>query len=150
MSYEPQDGLDGLSAFEIAVARGFRGTADEWLASLKGADGALGRQGDVGPMGPQGERGETGPAGRDGINGKDGARGPRGERGQAGKDATLPSPQSWSADLERDAQFLTKRMTVTRADGGLAYEALPVYSDVMVGLRQIRVMTHVDINPIAA
>lgn len=32
-------GLDGLSAYEIAVANGFVGTQAQWLLSLKGADG---------------------------------------------------------------------------------------------------------------
>lgn len=32
-------GRDGLSAYELAVLDGFRGTESEWLASLKGADG---------------------------------------------------------------------------------------------------------------
>lgn len=36
---EPTNGVDGKSAYEIAVANGFEGTETEWLASLKGADG---------------------------------------------------------------------------------------------------------------
>lgn len=32
-------GADGASAYEIAVAYGFEGTEEEWLASLKGSDG---------------------------------------------------------------------------------------------------------------
>jgi hypothetical protein len=35
----------GLSAYELAVQRGFNGTLDEWLASLKGEDGELGAAG---------------------------------------------------------------------------------------------------------
>lgn len=31
--------LSGLSAYDIAVAKGFKGTVEEWLASLKGAAG---------------------------------------------------------------------------------------------------------------
>ena len=38
-------GDDGLSAFEIAVENGFRGTEREWLASLKGEKGDAGRAG---------------------------------------------------------------------------------------------------------
>jgi len=34
-----QKGLDGKSAYEIAVEHGFVGTEEEWLESLKGADG---------------------------------------------------------------------------------------------------------------
>lgn len=29
-------GANGMSAYEIAVSKGFEGTIDEWLASLKG------------------------------------------------------------------------------------------------------------------
>lgn len=39
------DGLDGLSAYELARAAGFRGTAQEWLASLAGPRGKDGRDG---------------------------------------------------------------------------------------------------------
>lgn len=38
-----KDGADGASAYELAVAAGFEGTAAEWLASLKGTDGADGK-----------------------------------------------------------------------------------------------------------
>lgn len=41
----------GMSAYEIAVHFGFRGTAEEWLKSLRGKDG------EPGPQGIQGERG---------------------------------------------------------------------------------------------
>ncbi len=34
------NGTDGASAYEIAVAHGYEGTEDEWLASLKGAPGS--------------------------------------------------------------------------------------------------------------
>jgi hypothetical protein len=48
-------GLDGDSAYEIAVSNGFVGTESDWLASL------------VGPGGPQGIQGETGPQGTSGV-----------------------------------------------------------------------------------
>lgn len=48
-------GEDGKSAYEIAVDKGFVGTEEEWLASLKG------------------EPGEDGADGSDGVDGKDGA-----------------------------------------------------------------------------
>jgi serine protease Do len=34
-AYEPKDGTDGLSAYEIAIKNGFTGTEAEWLESLK-------------------------------------------------------------------------------------------------------------------
>ena len=41
-------GKEGASAYEVAVAQGFRGSEAEWLASL------IGPQGEPGPEGPQG------------------------------------------------------------------------------------------------
>ena len=40
------DGADGKSAYEQAVAAGFTGTEEEWLASLKGEKGDKGEDGD--------------------------------------------------------------------------------------------------------
>lgn len=47
-------GDDGESAFEIAVAQGFAGTAAEWLESLQGEDGDPGARGIQGIQGPAG------------------------------------------------------------------------------------------------
>lgn len=52
-----KDGADGLSAYEIAVQRGFNGNEDAWLQSLQG---------------PQGEKGPAGADGKNGVNGVDG------------------------------------------------------------------------------
>ena len=41
----------GRSAYEVAVKKGFVGTIDEWLASLKGEKGDKGDRGEVGPIG---------------------------------------------------------------------------------------------------
>ena len=46
-----EDGINGKSAYEIALDNGFKGTEEAWLDSLKGIEGAMG------PMGPQGENG---------------------------------------------------------------------------------------------
>ena len=48
-----KDGADGLSAYEIAVQRGFNGNEDAWLQSLQG---------------PQGEKGPAGADGKDGLS----------------------------------------------------------------------------------
>jgi hypothetical protein len=46
---DPGDrGPDGLSAYEVAKAAGFVGTATEWLGALVGKDGAPGSKGDPG------------------------------------------------------------------------------------------------------
>ena len=65
----------GQSAFELALAQGFEGTVDEWLASLKGADGAAGvngTDGQDGKDGTNGTNGADGTPGQDGADGKDG------------------------------------------------------------------------------
>ena len=49
-------GVDGKSAYELAVSEGYEGTLTEWLDSL---------------VGPQGERGERGPQGATGATGAD-------------------------------------------------------------------------------
>ena len=97
-----EKGLDGLSAYEIAVENGFVGSETEWLASLQGAPGPAGpegKQGEQGPAGPQGvlgipgtkgesgEKGDTGPAGPtgpQGPKGDPGEQGPKGDTGSAG------------------------------------------------------------------
>lgn len=85
-------GSNGKSAYEIAVELGFTGTAEEWLASLKG---------EPGPQGEAGVQGETGLNGKsayeiaidNGFNGTEqewlsslagpvGAQGPAGANGQ--------------------------------------------------------------------
>lgn len=53
-------GAEGPSAYEIAVAEGYVGTKEEWIASLQGVDGIQGIQGETGETGIQGETGETG------------------------------------------------------------------------------------------
>lgn len=87
-------GKDGLSAFEIAQTKGFSGTEDEWIASLRGERGDVGPAGEKGADGIRGERGEPGqsikgdpgPQGERGEKGDTGERGPIGERGEKGAD----------------------------------------------------------------
>lgn len=43
--------VSGMSAYEVAVANGFVGTEEAWLASLKGERGAKGEQGEPGETG---------------------------------------------------------------------------------------------------
>lgn len=93
-------GKDGLSAYEIAQTKGFAGSEDEWIASLKGergevgpagekgADGLQGQSGDIGPMGAKGDQGERGPVGEKGMDGLPGPQGPVGDRGEKGDPGT--------------------------------------------------------------
>ncbi len=100
------NGEAGKSAYEIAVANGYTGTEEDWLASLKGATGARGATGAKGAKGAKGddgksayeiavengfegteeewlaslkgEKGETGATGAAGINGTNGLNGSNG------------------------------------------------------------------------
>ncbi|MFD7121895.1 collagen-like protein [Streptomyces sp. NPDC059922] len=65
----------GDSAYEVAVAEGFVGTVDEWLASLIGPQGITGPTGATGATGETGPTGATGPKGDPGTPGADGAPG---------------------------------------------------------------------------
>lgn len=106
-------GTKGYSAYEVAVQQGFKGTVDEWLASLVGPPGQDGsikfeeltpEQKEMlrGPKGepflysdftqeqlealrgPQGIQGETGPQGERGPQGIQGIQGPTGPTGATG------------------------------------------------------------------
>lgn len=71
-------GEAGKSAYQIAVEKGYVGSEEEWLASLKGTKGDTGPQG---PVGTKGDPGETGPVG---PQGPEGSQGPQGIAGVAG------------------------------------------------------------------
>lgn len=99
----------GQSAFELALAQGFEGTVDEWLASLKGADGAAGVNGTHGQDGKDGksayrlalDAGFSGTLAQwltslNGTDGKNGRHGVDGLNGHDGKSAY---------DLARDAGY---------------------------------------------
>lgn len=58
-------GKDGRSAYEIAVANGYKGTEEQWLASLVGAKGDKGEKGEKGDKGDSGD--SAGAVGADGI-----------------------------------------------------------------------------------
>lgn len=65
----------GLSAYQVAVKNGFKGTEQEWLNSLKGKDGYTPRKGIDYFDGQHGKDGKDGANGKDGVNGKDGING---------------------------------------------------------------------------
>ena len=75
---------DGKSAYELAKEHGYVGTAEEWLASLKGERGERGEQGVQGQKGEQGARGEQGLRGLQGVQGQKGDTGAKGDRGEKG------------------------------------------------------------------
>lgn len=74
-------GIQGLSAYQVAVQHGFEGTEDEWLISLKGEKGETGPKGDKGDTG---EKGATGERGSQGLQGEKGLQGVQGEKGEPG------------------------------------------------------------------
>ena len=65
---EGTQGLDGKSAYELAVENGFTGSVVEYLESLKGEKGD---KGDAGAKGAKGDKGDQGVAGADGKDGID-------------------------------------------------------------------------------
>lgn len=90
-------GVEGKSAYEVAVDNGFEGSVEEWLASLKGEPGP---KGDPGPKGEPGAKGDPGPKGEDGA---DGAQGPPGSNGTDGKDGAdgFPTEEQWNTLVAR-------------------------------------------------
>lgn len=77
-------GIQGLSAYQVAVQHGFEGTEAEWLISLKGEKGETGPKGDRGDTGEKGATGERGPQGLQGERGLQGVQGEQGEPGIQG------------------------------------------------------------------
>ena len=80
------------SAYAIAAAAGFKGSEEEWLASLVGPQGPKGDTGPQGPQGPRGEKGEKGDTGSQGPKGDTGPQGPQGLKGDTG-DTGLQGPK---------------------------------------------------------
>ena len=78
-------GIQGLSAYQVAVQHGFEGTEAEWLISLKGEKGETGPKGDKGNTGEKGATGERGPQGLQGERGPQGLQGERGLQGIQGE-----------------------------------------------------------------
>ena len=105
LALKGENGIDGKSAYQIAVNNGFVGTEAEWITSLKGETGLIGPQGIQGEIGPQGLKGETG------------ATGPRGEVGPKGDSyqitesdyaaiAGMISVPSKTSELTNDSNFV--------------------------------------------
>ena len=104
-----ESGVEGKSAFDVAVENGFKGSVEEWLESLRGPQGPAGEKGPQGYSayaawrtlegnengtveefieslrGPAGEKGEMGPQGPAGEQGPQGEQGPEGPQGPAGE-----------------------------------------------------------------
>ena len=72
-------GDNGKSAYEIAVAHGYKGTESEWLDSLKGLQGP---QGEPGPKGDPFRYEDFTPEQLEAL------KGPKGDKGEDGRDGT--------------------------------------------------------------
>jgi len=106
-------GVDGLSAYEVALANGFQGNEQDWLASLKGQPGA------------------QGPAGNDGVDGTAGTG--SGSTAKAGKNVEVTNNSDgtqtvavffkgfWSCVLAGSAlPKATTLLSAGRGTGGLS------------------------------
>ena len=102
LALKGENGIDGKSAYQIAVNNGFVGTEAEWIASLKGETGP------IGPAGPQGQTGETGAIGPVGPQGE---VGPKGDSYQITESdyaaiAGMISVPSKTSELTNDSNFV--------------------------------------------
>lgn len=135
--YVPE-GLDGESAYEIAVDHGYAGTEEEWLASLVGPQGPAGPQGQKGdtgatgsqgPKGDKGDTGATGPQGEQGIQGPQGETGATGPQGPKGEDGTevIANPTLAGGESDLTSIEIDGTKYSIPSGGGEQYE-LPVAS----------------------
>ena len=104
LALKGENGIDGKSAYQLAVEKGFVGTEAEWVASLKGETGPIGPQGEIGPQGLKGETGATGPQG---------IQGPKGDNYQItdadyAAIAGMVSVPSKTSELTNDSNFITE------------------------------------------
>lgn len=95
-------GIQGLSAYQVAVQHGFEGTEAEWLISLKGEKGETGPKGDKGDTGEKGATGERGPQG---LQGERGLQGVQGEQGPQGPKGDTGSGLNIKGELDSESQL---------------------------------------------
>lgn len=98
-------GIQGLSAYQVAVQHGFEGTEAEWLISLKGEKGETGPKGDKGNTGEKGATGERGPQGLQGERGLQGIQGEQGEPGIQGPKGDTGSGLNIKGELDSESQL---------------------------------------------
>lgn len=78
------EGIQGLSAYQVAVQEGFVGTEEEWIQSLKGDKGDKGEQGIQGIKGEKGDPFTYEDFTEDQLQGLVGPQGEQGEKGEKG------------------------------------------------------------------
>lgn len=115
-------GIQGLSAYQVAVQHGFEGTEDEWLISLKG------EKGETGPKGEKGDQGERGPQGPQGQIGPQGPKGDTGSglniKGELDSESQLPQE-----GVSGDAWLIAGNLYVYVGENGNV-ESNPKWSNV--------------------
>lgn len=121
-------GIQGLSAYQVAVQHGFKGTEDEWLISLKGEKGETGPKGDKGNTGEKGDTGERGPQGPQGQIGPQGPKGDTGSglniKGELDSESQLPQE-----GVSGDAWLISGNLYVYVGENGNV-ESNPKWSNV--------------------
>lgn len=101
------EGVEGDSAYEVAVSNGFVGTEVQWLASLVGPAGADGADG---APGADGADGDTGPQGIQGIPGED------------GQDASMADP-TWTGTGTFSGRMIVTEDALAISSGTVAVNA---------------------------
>lgn len=99
-------GIQGLSAYQVAVQEGFVGTEEEWLQSLKGDKGDQGTQGIQGIQGEKGdpfEYSDFTPEQLESLKGPKGDTGNTGPQGEPGIAATIEVGETVTLEPEEPA-----------------------------------------------
>ena len=114
LALKGENGIDGKSAYQLAVEKGFAGTEVEWIASLKGKNGIDGKSAYQLAV----EKGFAGTetewiASLKGKNGLQGIQGPKGDNYQITEAdyaaiAGMVSVPSKTSELTNDSNFITE------------------------------------------
>ena len=114
LALKGENGIDGKSAYQLAVEKGFAGTEAEWIASLKGKNGIDGKSAYQLAV----EKGFAGTeaewiASLKGKNGSQGIQGPKGDNYQITEAdyaaiAGMVSVPSKTSELTNDSNFITE------------------------------------------
>lgn len=114
LALKGENGIDGKSAYQLAVEKGFAGTEVEWIASLKGKNGIDGKSAyqlavEKGFIGTEAEWITS----LKGENGLQGIQGPKGDNYQITEAdyaaiAGMVSVPSKTSELTNDSNFITE------------------------------------------
>ena len=114
LALKGENGIDGKSAYQLAVEKGFIGTEAEWIASLKGKNGINGKSAyqlavEKGFIGTEAEWISS----LKGENGLQGIQGPKGDNYQITEAdyaaiAGMVSVPSKTSELTNDSNFITE------------------------------------------